>query len=75
MHCLCRHTKGLVRYPFRVAALTTAAFMLAGVWPGQHPLHLLQWFMLVAIAVLQALVMAVWAAIYRWVRVFDMSYG
>lgn len=31
-----RRTKGLVRYPFRIASVGTAAFMLASAWPEQH---------------------------------------
>ena len=34
--CLRRRTKGLVRYPFRIASVATATFMLASAWPEGH---------------------------------------
>lgn len=68
-----RSTKGLVRYPFRICAVTTAALMLVGAWVDLSTWLIAPWPLLVGAAVAQGATVAVWAAVYSH-RVWQHSH-
>lgn len=69
-----RATKGLIRYPFRICAITTAFLMILGAWPNLGTSFIAPWPLLVAVATAQALAVALWAAVYSY-RVWQYSHG
>mmetsp|Transcript_5338 Transcript_5338/g.15295 ORF Transcript_5338/g.15295 Transcript_5338/m.15295 type:complete len:383 (+) Transcript_5338:446-1594(+) len=69
-----RATKGLVRYPFRICAVTTAVYMLIGAWVDLTTWLVTPWPLLVGVAAGQAAVTAAWAAAYS-LRVWQHSHG
>lgn len=68
-----RSTKGLVRYPFRICAVTTAALMLIGAWVDLTTWLVAPWPLLVGAAVAQAFAVALWAGAYSY-RVWQHSH-